>query len=71
MIEHFDLNDLARTAKILEKYADSQVDFVDCAIVAIAERLNIQRILTVDHRHIRIFRSKSFGYHIIFLKSVH
>lgn len=64
-IEHFHQNDLARTAEILEKYADSQVDFVDCAIVAIAERLNIQRILTVDHRHFRLFRPNHCEYFII------
>lgn len=62
IIEHFNLNDLARTAEILEKYADSKVDFVDFAIVAIAERLNIQRILTVDHRHFRMFRPKHCEY---------
>ncbi len=64
-VEHFNLNDLARTAEILEKYSNSQVDFVDCAIVAIAERLNIQRILTVDHRHFRIFRPSHCEYFII------
>ena len=50
--------DLARSAEILEKYADSKADFVDCVIVALAERLNIERILTVDQRHFRIFRPK-------------
>jgi len=65
VIEHFDLSDLARAAEILEEYADSQVDFVDCAIVAIAERLNIQRILTVDRRHFRIFRPKHYEYFVI------
>jgi predicted nucleic acid-binding protein len=55
-------NDLARTVEILEKYADTQVDFVDCVIVAMAERLNIQRILTVDHRHFQLFRPKHCSY---------
>ena len=65
VIEHFNTDDLARTASILEKYADSRVDFVDCAIVAIAERLNIQRILTVDRRHFQLFRPKHCKYFII------
>jgi predicted nucleic acid-binding protein len=47
--------DLARTAELLEKYADSKVDFVDCAIVAMAERLNLKKVLTVDRRHFTIF----------------
>ncbi len=53
-----ELSDLKRAAEILEKYADSRVDFVDCVIVAIAERLNIKRILTVDRRHFNLFRPR-------------
>ena len=48
--------DFARAADIMEKYADSKIDFVDCAITAMAERLNISRILTVDQRDFRILR---------------
>ena len=51
-----ELQDLNRAAEILEKYADAKIDFVDCVIVAIAERLNIERILTVDRRHFNLFR---------------
>ncbi len=53
-----ELQDLNRAVEILEKYADSKVDFVDCVIVAIAERLNIKRILTVDRRHFNLFRPR-------------
>ena len=55
-IEQTRTADLSRAADILEKYADSGVDFVDCVIVAMAERLNITRILTVDRRHFSLFR---------------
>jgi predicted nucleic acid-binding protein len=48
--------DFLRAADIMEKYADSKIDFVDCVIVAMAERLNISRILTVDQRDFRILR---------------
>lgn len=51
-----ELRDLNRAAEILEKYADAKIDFVDCVIVAVAERLNIERILTVDRRHFNLFR---------------
>ncbi len=54
--------DLARAAELLEKYADSRVDFVDCAIVAMAERLNLSKILTVDRRHFTLFRPKHCDY---------
>jgi len=58
MLERATIQDLARTAEVLEKYADSKIDFVDCAIVAMAERLNIKRIMTVDQRDFRLFRPK-------------
>jgi predicted nucleic acid-binding protein len=48
--------DLARTANILIKYADSRVDFVDASIIAVAERLNIPRILTLDQRDFALVR---------------
>lgn len=51
-----ELKDLERAPEILEKYADNNIDLVDCVIVAIAERLNIKRILTVDRRHFSVFR---------------
>jgi hypothetical protein len=50
--------DVERAADILEQYADAHVDFVDCAIVALAERLNITRILTIDRRHFSLFRPR-------------
>jgi uncharacterized protein len=64
-IEKSTPEDLARTAEILEKYADSKIDFVDCVIAAMAERLNIQRILTVDRRHFQLFRPKHCSYFLI------
>lgn len=54
--------DLARAAELLEKYADNRVDFVDCAIVAIAERLRLTKVLTVDRRHFTVFRPKHCEY---------
>ena len=50
--------DLSRTIEILEKYADSRVDFVDCAIAAMAERLGVSKVLTVDRRHFGLFRPR-------------
>ncbi len=51
-------DDLKRATDLLEQYSDSKIDFVDCAVAAIAERLNISRILTVDQRDFRILRPK-------------
>lgn len=51
-------NDYLRVSEILIKYADVDIDFVDALIFAMAERLNIRKILTVDNRHFRIFRPR-------------
>jgi predicted nucleic acid-binding protein len=48
--------DYQRAAAVIRQYADSHIDFVDAVLVAIAERLNIQRVLTIDTRHFRLFR---------------
>ena len=48
--------DLPRMLEIAETYADAEFDIVDCCIMAIAERLDINRIATFDHRDFGIFR---------------
>lgn len=48
--------DITRTAEILRQYVDSRVDFVDASIAAVAERLSIETILTLDHRDFSIIR---------------
>lgn len=55
-------DDLERTSEILSKYADSRIDFVDSMIAAMAERLVVQRILTVDRRHFQLFRPRHCAY---------
>lgn len=55
-IEPIRESDLVRTAVLLEKYHDNRLDFVDATLIAIAERLNIQRVLTLDKRHFRVIR---------------
>lgn len=55
------LEDVARIGEILAHYADSKVDFVDASVMAIAERLNITTVLTIDQRDFRLFRPKHCG----------
>jgi hypothetical protein len=55
-------DDLSRIDEILTQYADAQLDFVDATIVVIAERLNIQRILTVDRRDFHLIRPSHCDY---------
>ncbi|WP_236738694.1 type II toxin-antitoxin system VapC family toxin [Chroogloeocystis siderophila] len=49
-------SDLERIATILEKYADSRIDFVVASVMAVAERFNIRTILILDQQDFRIFR---------------
>lgn len=48
--------DLARSVELMEKYAD--IGFVDSTVVAIAERLNLSRIVTTDRRHFGAIRPR-------------
>ncbi|MDY6785637.1 MAG: PIN domain-containing protein [Cyanobacteriota bacterium] len=49
-------SDTQRVANILDTYQDSQIDFVDGCVMAIAERLNLQTVLTLDRRDFSIVR---------------
>lgn len=51
-------SDLERAAELLDQYHDSKLDFVDATIVAMAERLNVRRILTLDRRHFEMIRPR-------------
>lgn len=55
-----ELSDLERTAAILDQYADSRVDFVDATIIAVAERLRVKRILTLDRRDFSLVKPAPF-----------
>jgi predicted nucleic acid-binding protein len=62
-VEMFTPEDLHRCSFLLEKYSDVDLGLCDAAVVAVAERLNTNRILTVDRRDFRSIRSihgKSF-----------
>lgn len=58
LIEPVSKADPPRVSEILDQYADARIDFVDATIVALAERLNVTRILTTDQRHFRLFRPR-------------
>ncbi|CAN5759177.1 type II toxin-antitoxin system toxin ribonuclease C26 [soil metagenome] len=50
--------DYSRSAEILRQYSDAKLDFVDALIVAMSERLNITRLLTLDRRDFHLIRPK-------------
>jgi len=65
-VESTTIEDLSRIQQILAIYADSQLDFTDAAIIAIAERLAITRIYTLDRRDFSIIRPKHCDYFELF-----
>lgn len=58
LIENLTVVDYQRSAELLQTYADLRLDFVDASIAALAERLNITHILTLDRRDFRVLRPK-------------
>lgn len=49
-IESTTVEDLTRIGEVLKQYADAKLDFTNAAIVAMAERLTLTRIYTLDRR---------------------
>jgi predicted nucleic acid-binding protein len=48
--------DVARMAELAERYADLRLGGTDASLIAIAERLRIDRIATFDRRHFTVVR---------------
>jgi uncharacterized protein len=55
-------DDIIRARAIMADYRASFFDFVDCCVMALAERHKITRIYTIDWRDFRIFRPKHCEY---------
>jgi predicted nucleic acid-binding protein len=45
-------------AGLVETYIDLPLGIVDAAVIAIAERLRLTEIATLDHRHFNVVRPK-------------
>jgi uncharacterized protein len=52
------LADLDRVAELIVTYADFPLGAVDAAVVAIAERLGVMEIATLDRRHFTVVRAR-------------
>jgi predicted nucleic acid-binding protein len=57
-IENVTRDDVKRVLELVAHDSDNTIGFVEASIVAIAERLRITRILTLDRRHFHVFRPK-------------
>ena len=57
-----EIEEIRRTTEIMARYSDIPIGFVDASLVALAESLNIHRILTLDRRHFNIIRPEGIDY---------
>lgn len=48
--------DYGRVADLVEQYADLPLGTTDAAVIAVAERLNVTEVATLDHRHFTVVR---------------
>ena len=58
VVENLLPEDYLRIREILGRYADSNVGFVDAAVLAVVERLNEPKLATLDHRHFGMLRPR-------------
>ena len=58
--------DLHRMAELVRTYADLPVGAVDASVVAVAERLGISDVATLDRRHFSIVRPNQLGSFTLF-----
>ena len=65
LLEQPTAKDLDRSIQILEQYRDSKFGMVDATVMAMAERMGLQTILTLDWRHFSTFRPKHVDAFII------
>lgn len=56
VLEHPTSADLLRMSELMSKYHDRPMDFADASLVALAERLSLDRIFTVDRRDFSVYR---------------
>lgn len=50
--------DLARMAELARTYADARLDPTDVSVIALAERLDVTQVATLDRRDFRIVRPR-------------
>lgn len=57
-----ELADMQRALELMRQYRDANLGFVDTSVMALAERLRVPRILTLDRRHFTLFRPKKIAH---------
>ena len=59
-METLNYMDMLRAVEILGKYKDLNIGYVDASIVAVSERLKMNKILTLDKKHFAAVAPKGF-----------
>jgi len=57
-VEDLTASDYERVAELMRTYADLEVRFVDCAVLAVTDRLGEPKLATLDHRHFGTMRPR-------------
>jgi predicted nucleic acid-binding protein len=57
-LEPLEHDDVRRAADLMHQYADLPLGFVDAAVAAMAERLEVRELLTTDRRHFSVVRPR-------------
>ncbi|MDO8692203.1 MAG: PIN domain-containing protein, partial [Dehalococcoidia bacterium] len=58
LVENLNTQDYRRARDICDRYADADVGFVDAAVLAIVERLNETKLVTLDRGHFGLLRPR-------------
>ena len=56
------ITDFTRAVALMDRYRDAELDFVDCCLTALAERLDITQICTFDRRDFAMVRPNHTAY---------
>lgn len=57
-VENLELQDYRRIRELCNRYADADIGFVDAAVLAVTERLNEPKLVTLDRRHFSMLRPR-------------
>ena len=57
-VEELEAADYRRIREVCDRYADSDIGFVDAAVLAVVERLGEPKLATLDHRHFGVLRPR-------------
>jgi predicted nucleic acid-binding protein len=57
-VEDVEPADYDRIRELVDRYSDSDIGFVDAAVLAVTERLGERKLATLDRRHFSVMRPR-------------